>query len=128
MKILIVEDYFISRIHLQDLLQDYGDPIHVAVDGHEAVQMVEAALEKGEHYNLILLDILMPRMNGQTALALIREKEQAKGLKSTQVSKIIMTTAQDDLRSVKAAYSNLCDGYLIKPVTAEQLQEVLAKK
>lgn len=127
MKILIVEDYFVSRMLLCDLLKEVGSVIHVAVDGEEAVKMVQFAVDSGNHYDLIFLDILMPKMDGQSALRLIREMETNKKIPYNQASKIVMTTAQDDLPNVKEAYSSLCDGYLVKPINPVQLQQTLAK-
>jgi len=64
MKTLIVEDDFTSRLLLQEFLNPYG-PSHIAVNGAEAVEAVTAALDAGEPYNLICLDIMMPEMDGR---------------------------------------------------------------
>ena len=64
MKTLIVEDDFTSRLYLQELLKGYG-PTHIAVNGKEAIEATHLALEAGEPYNLICLDIMMPEMDGQ---------------------------------------------------------------
>jgi CheY-like chemotaxis protein len=71
MKTLIVEDDFTSRLLLQEFLKSYG-PTHVAVNGREAVDAVRAALEAGERYSLICLDIMMPLVDGHEALRQIR--------------------------------------------------------
>ncbi len=67
MRTLIVEDDFTSRLLLQSFLSRYGD-CHIAVNGLEAVAAFRAAKEKGENYNLICMDIMMPEMDGQTAV------------------------------------------------------------
>jgi two-component system chemotaxis response regulator CheY len=119
MKVLIVEDDFTSRFLLQEILKKFG-PSHVAVNGNEAVMAVEMALRSGEPYHLICLDIMMPEMDGQTALKQIRETEKQYGVLTNGV-KIIMTTAQSDIQNVSNAYSNLCDGYLTKPIDKGKL-------
>lgn len=126
MKTLIAEDDFTSRLLLQGLLKGYG-ACHVAVNGKEAVDAVRIALEAGEPYDLICLDIMMPEMTGQEALQMIREHEECLGILSTRGSKIIMTTALCDIKNVRNAFYNLCDGYLTKPIQKEMLIKELIK-
>jgi two-component system chemotaxis response regulator CheY len=126
MKALIVEDDLTSRILLQEILKKYGIA-HVAVNGKEAVQAVSIALASHEPYQLVCLDIMMPEMDGQTALKHIRELEETYGIQSTEGVKAIMTTALNDLKNVSNAYQNLCDGYLVKPIDRAQLIEELRK-
>jgi two-component system, chemotaxis family, chemotaxis protein CheY len=120
MKTLVVEDDFTSRLLLQELLKGYGE-VHVAVNGKEAVATVENALAEGAPYSLICLDIMMPEMDGQQALTEIRKLEEQRGTISTEGMKIIMTTALDNIKSVSAAYEQLCDGYLVKPIDKTKL-------
>ena len=126
MKTLIVEDDFTNRLLLQELLKSYG-LCHVAVNGKEGVDAALLARETGEPYDLICLDIMMPEMDGQEALRNIRDNEEARGVLSTKGSKIIMTTALGDVKSVNAAFTSLCDGYLTKPINKEKLVEELRK-
>ena len=126
MKTLIVEDDFTSRLFLQEVLKAYG-PCHIAVNGEEAVEAVQMALEKDEPYNLICLDIMMPEMDGQEALNKIRTHEEERGISSSNGAKILMTTALGDLQNVSSAYQGLCDGYLVKPIDKASLIEELQK-
>ena len=126
MKTLIVEDDFTSRLLLQEFLNPYG-PSHIAVNGAEAVDAVAAALDAGEPYNLICLDIMMPEMDGQTALKLIRGMEEATGILSTRGAKIVMTTALSDVNNIVGAFRGLCDAYLIKPIDRATLLDELHK-
>lgn len=126
MKMLITEDDFTSRLLLQEILKSYG-PIHIAVNGKEAVEAVRLSLEAGEPYNLICLDIMMPEMGGQEALRQIRELEEARSTLSLGRAKIVMTSALDDPKNVINAYKNLCDAYLTKPIQKAKLLEELRK-
>jgi two-component system chemotaxis response regulator CheY len=126
MKTLIVEDDFTSRMLLQEFLQPYG-PTHVAVNGTEAVEAVDTALADGVPYDLICLDIMMPEMDGQTALKHIRDLEEARGIFSTRGAKIVMTTALDDVKNVVNAFRGLCDTYLMKPIDRAELLKELRK-
>ena len=98
---------------------------HIAVNGREAIEAVKSALAADDPYDLICLDIMMPEMDGQQALREIRALEEAVGVISTNGAKIVMTTALGDLKSVKVAYSNLCDAYLTKPIQKAKLLEAL---
>ena len=124
MKILIVEDDFTSRLLLQELLKSYGTS-HIAVNGKEAVDAVRLALEAGEPYDLICLDIMMPQMNGQEALRQIREQEESRGILSTFGAKVLMTSALDDTKNVMDAFRSLCDAYMTKPINKAKLLEKL---
>jgi two-component system, chemotaxis family, chemotaxis protein CheY len=114
-KTLIVEDNFLNRVLLQEYLKGYGE-CHVAVNGKEAVEAVNAALNSGKPYDLICLDIMMPEMDGQQALKEIRALEESWKIIHSSNAVIIMTTALKDLKNVTEAYNNLCDGYLTKPI------------
>jgi len=127
MKTLIVEDDFTSRRILQEFLKSYGLS-HIAVNGKEAVEAVRAALEAGEPYDLICLDIMMPEMDGQQALREIRLMEKARGIAGPDRVKIIMTTALADKADVLKAREQQCDYFLIKPVQKAELMEALRKQ
>jgi len=124
MKSLIVEDDFIGRLLLQELLSPYGK-CHIAVNGREAVSAHSIALDAGQPYDLVCLDIMMPEMGGHEALKEIRALEEVKEIDSTQVAKIVMITALSDIKNVSAAYQRLCDGYVVKPVDKEKLLGLL---
>ena len=124
MKTLIVEDDFTSRLLLQELLQGYG-PTHSAVNGREAVTAFRQAMETGQPYNLICLDIMMPEMDGQTALRQMRQQEEDNNIFSSDGAKVIMTTALDHPKDVIAAFAGLCDAYLVKPIDRAKLLATL---
>lgn len=125
MRILIVEDDFVSRRLLQKILADYG-VCDVAVDGAEAVQAFELSLQDGTPYDLICLDIMMPKMNGQEVLKTIRRIEREQEISAQDESKIIMTTALDSPQNViEAYYQGGCTSYLIKPIAKATLIDTL---
>jgi two-component system, chemotaxis family, chemotaxis protein CheY len=124
MKTLIAEDDFTSMLLMRKILSAYGE-CSVAVNGKEAVATFQKAVESGAPYDLVCMDIMMPEMDGFKALKTIRGIELEKGIFSSDGVKIIMTTALGDVQSVSTAYSELCDGYLIKPIDKSKLLDLL---
>lgn len=122
MKTLIVEDDFLARALLSTLLSEYG-PCHLVVDGEEAVAAIGNAYDKGEPYDLICLDIMMPIMDGQMALEKIREDENVRGVEKG-VS-VFMVTALDDEENKKKAEASGCQAYLTKPLNKKRVIEKL---
>jgi two-component system chemotaxis response regulator CheY len=117
---LIAEDEVSTRFLLCDVLAPYG-VCHGAADGQEAVDAVRSALDRGEPYDLVCLDIKMPKKDGQEALKEIRELEKEHGVLLGHGAKIIMCTSVSDSRAILDAFGEACEGYLIKPVTPEKL-------
>lgn len=124
MKILIVEDDATSRLLLRKQLEAFG-ACDVAINGKEAVALARKAIDDGNPYTLICLDIMMPEMDGQAALRQIREHEVEMGCLPSRASKIIMTTALRDIENVTQAYRDSCDGYLVKPLQRDNLIALL---
>ncbi len=124
MKSLIVEDDFTSSLLLQEILKQIG-PVDVASNGVEAVAAAAKAVQAGEPYTLICLDIMMPDMDGIEALKRIREIEDQHSIALGSGSSILMTTSLSDTGSITQAYKNLCDAYITKPIDQAQLHEAL---
>jgi two-component system chemotaxis response regulator CheY len=125
MRVLIVEDDFTSRKLLQKILSPYGEA-DIAVNGQEAVDAFSEALEEGNPYNLVCMDIMMPEMDGQEALRKIREIEKSRGVKSADEVKVVMTTALDDPKNVvEAYYKGGATSYVPKPIDRQLFLQLL---
>lgn len=121
MKILIAEDDFVSRRILKAILMPYGD-CDVVVDGEEAVMAFRFALEEKRPYDLICLDIMMPKKDGQTALKEIRAIEKARHVDSPNEVKVMMITALDDPKTVfHSFYKGGATSYIVKPIEKEKI-------
>ena len=120
MKILIVEDDFGSRKLLHVFLSPYGD-CDIVVDGEEAIEAFRLALQEGTPYDLICLDIMLPKLDGQEVLKRIRTIEEEHNIVGKRSVKIIMTTALGDAKSIMTAFNSQCEGYLQKPIEKERL-------
>lgn len=126
MRILIAEDDFASRMYILELLSKYGT-CDITVDGIEALEAFLLALEEGNPYDLICLDIMMPKVDGMKTLKAIRDIEKQKGIENNNRSKIIMTTALNDSDFVMNSFDCGCEAYATKPINTEKLIEVLKK-
>ncbi len=123
-RILIVEDDALCRFGLVAMMKEFGS-IEEAGNGFEAVTMVKKAYEEKKPYQLILLDIMMPVMNGQDALHEIRKFEDSIGLIGSDGCKIMMTTALSDAKTIMTAFKGQCEAFLTKPYQKRTLVEQL---
>lgn len=126
MKVLIAEDDFASRKFMLRFFEKYGE-CDVTVDGKEAVEAYKMAIECGEPYDLICLDIMMPEMDGHQALRAIRKIEEESGIAEDERVKIVMTTALSETRHVTKAFENGCTAYAGKPINQDKLEAMLKK-
>ena len=122
MRTLIVEDDLTSQILLRSFLSKFGE-CKVAANGKQALAAFSAAQKSGQSYDLICMDIMMPEMDGQSAVRQIRVLEQAAGKSTTEGVKIIMTTAAADSQNVMQSFDSSCDAYLFKPINTGKLLE-----
>ena len=124
MKILIVEDDFMSRKLMMACLEEYGD-CDIAVNGIEAVEAFDLALREDNPYKLVTLDIMMPEMHGQEVLAHIRQIEEDRQIHHDNAVKVIMTSALKDSTNIMTAFKSQCDAYLVKPIHINELRKHL---
>ena len=114
LKTLIVEDDFTSRLLLQELLNTYGQS-HVTVNGREAVEAVDAALETDEPYDLICLDIMMPGVDGVEVCRRIRKIE------TSIPTYIILLTELGSKKDIIKGLEAGADDYITKPFDKDEL-------
>jgi CheY-like chemotaxis protein len=114
--ILLVEDDELNTIIAQEDLEYYIDDVSIgfAENGREAVQQFETG-----HYDLILMDIQMPELNGYEATQAIRKIEAANG--TTKPIRIIAMTASLLKSEIELCYAAGMDGYIPKPYKMEEL-------
>jgi two-component system chemotaxis response regulator CheY len=123
MKTLVVDDDFTSRLILQESLKQYGQ-VHIAVNGVEAVEAARVAIESGDCYDLICLDVMMPEMDGHSALDIIRDIEEKHGRPPGKRVIVVMTTSLDST-NISGAFRKQCDYYLVKPIDVPKLTEII---
>jgi len=118
MKMLIAEDIEINREILISLLEHTGLVIDCAGNGKEALNMVESM---SEMYDIILMDVQMPVMDGLEATRLIRTLSSCK----SDELPIIAMTANVFKDDIEACLEAGMDGHLSKPLDVERVFEVL---
>ncbi|MCH4890409.1 response regulator [Acidaminobacter sp. JC074] len=126
MRILIAEDDYVSRKFLYKFLSTFGE-CDVTVDGMEAIEVFLSALESGQYYDLVCLDIMMPEVDGVKALKTIRLLEEERNISKKDRTKIIMTTALNDPEGIFKTYELGSEAYAVKPIDTVKLVEVMTK-
>ncbi len=115
-KILIVEDDQDLRHVLQVHLELLGYDSILAVNGKEAVDLATSQVP-----DLIVMDIMMPQMNGLQAARLIRENP------ITRSTPILAMTARFTSEDKEECLRSGCDDYISKPFTSKQLISIIEK-
>ncbi len=118
LRILLAEDNAINRAVATGMLEKQGHEIVHAENGSEAVE----AIERGQ-FDLVLMDIQMPEMDGFEATSRIRELEKAGARKTPIVAMTAHAMAGDRERCLAAGM----DDYIAKPLKKEELHGVLAR-
>ena len=108
--ILVVDDDLGTRLSISDYLELSGYSVITANDGQEALVMVEEF-----HPDLIVTDIVMPRMNGYELVRRVRQKAEFRLLP------VILLTARTKTQERILGYQSGCDLYLPKPFELEEL-------
>lgn len=126
MRILIAEDDLASRKIMLKILSKYGE-CDVTVDGLEAVDAFMLAQKENKPYDLVCLDIMMPKLDGVKVLKVIRSLEDQKNIQEGKQVKVIMTTALAEKQYVDKTFELGCQAYANKPIDAVKFKEVLEK-
>lgn len=116
MRILVIDDDPVISEILSVLLQRTGFDVDVAEDGLSGVNK----WEKGD-YELVLMDVQMPRMNGFEATSAIREKERERGGHTP----IVAVTAYALEKDKKECLAAGMDAFVTKPVDFNKLIEII---
>jgi two-component system chemotaxis response regulator CheY len=124
MKVLIVEDDMASRRFMHKFLSRYGE-CDVAGNGLEAIDLFIEALKSEKKYDLICLDIMMPKLDGMKTLKIFRNIEKEKGITDSDKVKIIMTTALNDKKTVTQSYESGCEAYAWKPIETDKFLQTM---
>ena len=124
MKILIAEDDPMSRIVLSKFLRDYG-AVEVAKDGMETLDQVMDSIKAGVPYDLLFLDIMMPKVDGIKVLKVVRSMEEKQENAEENHLFIVMMSALSDMEHVDQSFALGCDAYATKPIELDKIEQIL---
>lgn len=121
MRFLIVDDDESIHLFLQVILAPYGECV-TAATGECAVEMFSQARDEGCPYDVVLMDILMPGMDGHQAAELMRAREKTDGVPESDSFKLAMITCVVDDTSVdKAFFNTRACIYIVKPLDRDKV-------
>lgn len=112
--VLVVEDNDETSFLLRTVLTRKGYRVIEAWDGKQAIEVVE-----GDEFDLILLDLQLPRLNGLGVIHRLRHNPQLENVP------IVIITGQDPEKCRSTAIAEGCDDFLIKPIDFDRLDALL---
>ena len=115
-RILVVDDNRVNRLLLGRGLEEQGHSVQFAEHGREALDLL-----RGSQFDLMLLDVLMPEVDGYQVLAEMKDDPHLRDLP------VIMTTALDELDSVVKCIEMGAEDYLTKPINPVLLRPVSSR-
>jgi CheY-like chemotaxis protein len=117
-RILLVEDNPVNQMLVVRLLEKRGHSVKVAANGHEAVAAAES-----ESFDIVLMDVQMPVMDGFAATAAIREREKQTRTRLPIIAMTAHAMKGDEERCLAASM----DGYIPKPLQPQQLFDLIER-
>ncbi len=118
-RVLVVDDHAVNRLIVRETLADMGVDVTEAASGAQALRESTLALEKGEPFDLILLDRNMPSMNGFELVAKLR---QTQGQSHTLALMLASDNAKGDMQRAQALGIQRC---LVKPIRRSDLIRII---
>jgi CheY-like chemotaxis protein/HPt (histidine-containing phosphotransfer) domain-containing protein len=116
LRVLLAEDHPVNQKVAVRMLEHLGHSVVVASDGRQTLDLLE-----GSRFDLILMDLQMPEMDGFEALRAIRQRDAISGAHMPVIALTAHTMHGDRERCLRAGF----DGYLAKPIRRADFQEVL---
>jgi len=122
--ILVVDDNAMARELMAQMTSELGWHAETASDGSQALACVEAAIAKGQPFDLILMDLLMPGMDGLNAARLVRDS-----MGDARAPLVVMVTAhgREALADSQQQADTPFAAFLTKPVTPKQLAATITR-
>ena len=114
--VLVVEDNEINQLLMMDMLSGFGLTLDLAVNGSEAVRKVN----RSRKYDLVLMDVVMPGLNGYQATRTLTRDEATK-----HIPVIVCTSKRQETDKIWGLRQGAQD-YLVKPVSGEELLAKIA--
>ena len=126
MRILIVDDEMVSRTKLELIMEYFGD-CKTVNQGDDALAAFHEAHRDEDPFNLIMLDINLPDMDGIKVLPTIRNTEKELNIDQSRKAKILMTSSYRNKDRIVASVQSGCDDYIGKPFDLNLIRTKLGK-
>ncbi|HEU0083229.1 MAG TPA: ATP-binding protein [Bradyrhizobium sp.] len=123
LSILVAEDNEINALLMRSLLGRLGHRAVITTNGEEALESWLAAESAGAPYDLVLMDIQMPKLDGIETTRQIRAREAGQRARRTPVLALTANTLMEDRY---ACFEAGMDGFLVKPLDRDKLADALA--
>jgi len=125
LRFLIVDDDESVHLYLQAALASFAS-CDSAMSGEEGVKMFEEAHAAGEPYDVVMMDILMPGIDGHESARIMRQREKEMKIGQYQRFKLVMVTSLvDDANVSKAFFDTHASCYIVKPLERDRIIEEL---
>ena len=124
-KTLIADDHEAICEHLTRLATKYIGESDACQDGQDAMRLFTEALINGKPYDLLLLDIEMPFIEGTDVVDQIRESEKEAGIAEADRVKIVLVTGYPDEDHIKEWFTSGHNAYLVKPISKQNLLKTI---
>lgn len=122
LSILVAEDNEINALLMRSLLSRLGHHAVITTDGEEALESWLSAESAGAPYDLVLMDIQMPKLDGIETTKQIRAREAGHRVRRTPILALTANTLVEDRY---ACFEAGMDGFLVKPLDREKLSDAL---
>lgn len=119
MKILIIDDEMAALTKMKALLMPYGE-CTLCTNAPQAIQFCSKALQGGVPFELITIDIQLGEASGHELMERINQLEHQQ---RAHPAKKLMVTASGTKENLVKAYTKGCDGFLVKPVKRDALEQ-----
>ncbi len=127
MRILIADDEITNSQLIKSILSPHGE-CKIVTNGEQAVNAFKKSINEDKPYDLICLDIIMPKLDGQNALKIIRTIEEKLGISEDKRVKVIMITSlSDQTNIIKAISQGKANHYIVKPIKRKTLIQEIKK-
>ena len=113
-RVLVIDDDPMIRALVSDMLAAEGYKVTLAEDGQQGVSILDSE-PRPVGFSLVILDVVMPGMNGLDVLTRLKLHPHTQGLP------VLMLTGEDKAEDIMAGYSVGADYYITKPFTRQQL-------
>jgi two-component system, sensor histidine kinase and response regulator len=117
--VLAIDDNATNRMVISKMLSSFGCRIETATGGEDGLAQMHAAFEQGDPYQVVLLDMQMPEMDGETTARMIKSDPDL-----AEIEVVILTSMGQ--RGDASKFEEIgCAGYLLKPIRQQQLFDAL---